>query len=205
MGVDISFVFQRRDGDKWVDVSSDFSGDRDSGLASWLGFGAGDRNGTYYLDQPIATLRGLPPDFEIVGEIRHPVPAGSHSPAMYLHSYPSDGRYEGMYLMGDRANSWLLASEILAEAPPKVVRTVRIPVHEYAQWKWWNEGRTPWQAECSNWESPVGEPDKITHGEATVDVEWLYDLAPEFCYFTDEVLRLQNEYGEIRFVFGFTG
>lgn len=66
------------------------------------------------------------------------------------------------------------------------------------------EGIGRWQGAVSRWGHPVGEPLRVTHGKVMVRAEWLYDLTPDFRYFTDEVLRLQNEYGEIRFVFGFT-
>lgn len=203
MGVDIYFVFQRREADAWVDVPSTFRGDRDYDLASWLGFGGGDKYGTYYMDKPIAPSRGLPPDFEVFDFFCHPVLKENHSRSMYLHPLPSDERYAGYYSMGDRAHSWLLSSEILAAPPPTVLRTVEVPVDEYAEWDLWDEGIGPWQCDVSNWGHPVGEPHRITHGETTVDAEWLYDLAPDFRYFTDEVLRLHNEYGEVRFVFGF--
>jgi len=105
-------------------------------------------------------------------------------------------------LIGEWGHSWLLASEILAVAPPKVVRTVYARPRARADTTWDVDDPQQWMwaSECW-WHSTP--PDRIIHGESGVAAEWDYDFAEEFSEFTDEVRRLKDNYGEVRFVFGF--
>ncbi len=49
----------------------------------------------------------------------------------------------------------------------------------------------------------ISDPSDITDRTSHVRVEWFSDLNDEFKYFIDEVKRLVDEHGEVRFVFGF--
>jgi hypothetical protein len=68
MGCDIHGVWQRKVGDAWEDVSSEYEQGRDYRLFAVL---AGVRAGEC-APRPIAEPRGLPDDFEAIDEC-HPV------------------------------------------------------------------------------------------------------------------------------------
>lgn len=108
--------------------------------------------------------------------------------------------------MGDHSHSWASGEELLgwAEKAPMVEQTGIIDIEA---WKSWKEGSQP-EVYCGGISGPGGRV--ISHTEAKagikgthVQVLWHSKLADELSYFFDEVARLQQEYGEIRFVFGF--
>lgn len=177
MGRAIHHVFQRRDGVRWVSVPSAYGGDHHYDLYDWLGLGNELAS--------IAPLRGLPPDFQ-------------HDDGRY--KVPWENQFGGWILIGEWGHSWLLASEILATEPPKVVRTIRAS----AQGATGDTDDPQWLLACESWCDPIRPPDRIRRDAAGVAAEWDYDFADNFRYFTDEVRRMQETYGEVRLVFGFS-
>lgn len=191
MGRDIHGVFQKKVADRWVDVASEYGEDRDYILFNWLGLGGGDTYGTCSFD-PLSQIRGLPDDFEIVDREYHPT---------VIHR--KDGScFPGTILMGEWGYSWLLASEILQTPAPRVPRAITISIDDYQQWDGISEP-TPWQRASAYFGLVVGIPDKIITLAENVVFEWDYDFTEDFSYFVDEVRRLQQLHGEVRFVFGF--
>lgn len=199
MGCDIHAVFQAKQDGKWIDVPSKFEADRHYFLFSWL---AGVRNGfgfagvpTYTPITPIDEPRGLPADFDLGEDGDHPSEFGE--PA-----YDKPDGTPSVWL-GDHSHSWLTADEILsAPDPDNVWRTGVVPIEWFRQW----DGHTP----PANWSggvfggnvfvapSPTDVDEKSTH----VQICWKQPHG-SLSYFTDEIKRLKQEYGEVRMIFGF--
>lgn len=186
MGTDIHTVFQAKRGKEWVDVKSKFEENRHYFLFSWL---ADVRNGygvagvpTYDPVVPLAKPRGLPKDFTVEDD---------------------DTAHNGKWL-GDHSHSWLTADEILGATPPNkgVMRTGVITVEQFKRW----DGK----AQPDNWAGSISgrgievaaSPRLIGPTTTHVTIEWAMP-GDELTYFTDEVQRLKQEYGEVRVVFGF--
>ena len=124
MGLDLTCVFQCRSSDGWVDVESDFDPGpgRDYVLFAWLG---ADVVGRLQHDvRAIAPPRGLPPDFLVDSDGRHPILHNAiRAPSdreMFRHidMHPSHPSYlkvstDGAY------RSWLSAEEILRAVAPQ--------------------------------------------------------------------------------------
>lgn len=179
MGLDIQWVFQRNVDSSWVDIACDYQGDRDYVLYSWLGLGGGDKMGTCTIE-PLAPLRGLPEDFEVVDKLWHPTSIPNRNSGI--------AKYSDCIFMGESAHSWLLVSEILQSPIPSVVRTVRIPTDEYLNWD--DQEYLPWQWAIPSFGHVVGMPDRIVTTENEVLVEWDYDFSEDFSYFINQLRQL---------------
>lgn len=113
MGCDIHGIFQKKVGDVWEDIPSDYEFNRHYQLFSAL---AGVRGG--WGEDPIDYPRGLPLDFKTVTETDED---GNESPNVYLvkdSSFLSPWRRENYpddldVWMGDHSHSWLTAEEML--------------------------------------------------------------------------------------------
>lgn len=202
MGCDIHAVFQAAKDGKWQDVPSTWDQDRHYFLFSWL---AGVRNGhgfagvpTYTPIKPLAEPRGLPEDFE--GGEEHPTTLDA--PAPFRREHAEDKEHPIVW-MGDHSFSWLSADEILAApAPDKVWRTGIVDRAFFDAW----DGHTAPESYSGGIsgkdirvaESPIDVVDNTTH----VRIFWMQD-GDTLKYFTDEVRRLKEEYGQVRIVFGF--
>ena len=108
MGLIAFGVFQRRVGDRWIDIPSDIDLD-ERPLNHWL-----ERQEPH---------RGFPADFEVVEGTCHPIADDD------LRPWPDRGRayppwhfLHGKILMGDHAHSWLDAPEILRRATEELTR-----------------------------------------------------------------------------------
>ena len=223
MGTDIHGVFQRYTNEQgWEDVPSEYGQGRHYQLFAVL---AGVRNGRGFAGartgeavKPIVEPRGLPDDFQHDGFYNHYVPAvecvypwGREDRTKHPEDY--DNPLE--VWMGDHTHSFLYSSEMLEwfKAASKVLRLGVITLDEYLAW----DKVSPPGDYCAGISGPgirvVDQPDyenvasaepgaldlPVTH----IRVFWEQDLRQELAYFFDEVRRLQDLHGEVRFVFGF--
>jgi len=208
MGTDIHGVAQRRTAAGWQDVPSSSWHHRDYQLFAAL---AGVRNGRGFAGiktgdaiDPIAEPRGLPPDFEVIGD-QHPLPKD------VWEAYPLAKYYEpgeegyGSLWMGDHSHSWLSADEILAwrDRAPIVWKTGVLARPEFEAWR---PGSAP-EAYCGGVSGPgvviVDMAEAKERPSSHVRVSWHEGLRERLGYFFAEVERLRAEHGEVRLVFGF--
>lgn len=204
MGTDIHGMFQARKDGTWTDIPSEYDQHRNYQLFAVL---AGVRNGygfagTKFGDpvEPIASPRGLPEDFEMVDD-DHPIQSKEVLPSWRRDSKffdPGDG-----FWMGDHSFSWLTGEEMLAwtKKAPVVTHTGVIDRDAYEKW---DKISSP--GDYCGWISGPGivvteSPEGV--GCTHVLVSWPVCLKDELAYFFDEVRRLVELYGEVRFVFGF--
>lgn len=218
MGTDIHGVFQKREGDSWVDVPAEFEENRHYLLFAVLanvrnGFGFGGLESGECL-HPIAFPRRLPAEFD--GEPYH-FTALSNRPKWVREYRTKDHTEEEESVLldteeelwlGDHSYSWLTSTEMLAwyDIAPTTIRTGIIPIERYREW---DKVSSP-----SSYSLGISGPDvviaaevelgKIDDSKVTyVQVTWEVSLQKELAYFFDEIRRLHNEHGEIRYVFGF--
>lgn len=206
MGTDIHGVFQKRTADGWEDVPSHFEENRHYFLFSIL---ADVRNGfgfagvpTYSPVEPISKPRGLPADFAMSGEA-HPI-AASEVLGWRQKYRDEDDPLE--VWMGDHSHSWLDADEILAYVAKRRDATRQctgvIPIANYREW---DKTSPPDSYSGDVWgrDVVVSLPAEITPQTTHVRVSWVRGGMDDIQYFTDEIQRLKDEHGEVRFVFGF--
>ena len=183
MGFDIHGVFQKRDGNRWVDTPSDYDYRRDEHLYWWLSSTRTSRL------KPLSQPRGLPDDFVVDANNFHPTPDGHK------------------LLMGEWGFSWLRGAEVIAAPPPIERMTIWMPIVTYHEWdkasnpKLWHELHANWHQHDDA--DLYATPRSITENTWRVIVEWDYDFTEDFGYFVKEVRRLTALYGDVRFVFGF--
>ena len=211
MGTDIHGVFQRLDKStgQWHDVASNYEQDRHYQLFAVL---ADVRNGygfagapTGEVVKPMAEPRGLPSDFAIDGD-SHPIDKLEYMDTRRQQYHEADDPLE--IDMGDHSYSWLTGSEMLAwyENAPEVVKTGILDRAVYEAW----DGESHPTSYCggisghnvvliSDNEVEKQQTPNWTH----ICCDWKSSLRAELSYFFDEVARLVNEHGEVRFVFGF--
>lgn len=219
MGTDIHGVFQRRnETGTWEDVPHNYEMNRHYQLFAVL---AGVRNGRGFAGvvtgepvKPISEPRGYPfdpdnhhHDFDVdLDEDSHPISTLDH---MDPRRQKWHEKGEPMQIwMGDHSHSWLTGAEMLAwyATAPEALQTGILSRAEYEAW---DKVSQP-GSYCGG----VSGPGVVVINDSRVEMEntpdWTYvrchwgsDLRKELAYFFDEVARLQREYGEIRFVFGF--
>lgn len=181
MGTDIHANFQKRIGDSWDNIETEWEQRRHYLLFAWL---ADVRNGfgfagtpTHEPLVPLQVSRGLPADvLETMDD----------------------------YEYGDHSFGWLLASEILAGKLPTIRKTGIVTREAFEAW----DRKSEPDGWCGGISGPgivvqdeLGGDDKATH----VSIRWSKDLADELSYFVDEVKRLADLHGadNVRLVFGF--
>lgn len=207
MGTDIHGVWQKRTPQGWEDVASVYQQDRHYQLFAVL---AGVRNGYGFAGiltgepvTPIAEPRGLPADFAVI-EDAHPVASLSiMTPWQQQYHTPDD---ELSVWMGDHSYSWLTSTEMLAWRAPRLVCCGVLYRGDYESW----DRKTPPASYSGDVSGPgvIKIRDNEIEKQATpnwnfIFCEWEADLADELSYFFDEVRRLHDLHGEVRFVFGF--
>lgn len=215
MGTDIHGIFQRHDGSQWIDVPSTYDFGRHYQLFAVLadvrnGYGfAGVKTGEPV--KPIAPRRGLPPDFEMDGDDHPLASADLESPWRQKARLEHPDWYVDEKLavwMGDHSHSWLTADEMLAwyAKAPRVIKTGILDRAIYDAWS--GEGNP------SEWCGGIGGGGVVTindnelekrevPGWTHIRCEWESGLGQELAYFFDEVKRLADLHGRVRFVFGF--
>ena len=212
MGTDIHGVFQRKDKNtgKWHGVSSTYEQERHYQLFAVL---AGVRNGTGFAGvttgspvKPISEPRGLPLDFQIDEQDCHQIEVLEHMDPRRRQWHEKDDSLK--VWMGDHSYSWLSGEEMLAwvENAPTVTKTGILARDVYEAW----DGTTTPLSYCGG----ISGPNVVVVNDNTVDKDqcpnwthircyWESNLAEELAYFFDEIKRLVEEHGEVRFVFGF--
>lgn len=207
MGTDIHSMFQKRTENGWQDIKSGYAEDRDYQLFAVL---AGVRNGHGFAGvvtgepvQPISEPRGLPEDFEMIKN-DHPVSSTDLLPR-WDDSWAEDGEAPHQW-MGEHSYSWLTGKEMLDwyAGASEVVRTGIVDRPVYEAW----DGVGPPPSWCGG---ITGRNIRITDETGKnmipdwthIRCYWKENLREKLKYFFDEVGRLQEEHGEIRFVFGF--
>jgi hypothetical protein len=211
MGCDIHGVFQKKDGNKWVDVPSTYDMNRHYQLFAVL---AGVRNGYGFAGVPtgdaivpISEPRGLPDDFE--GGETHPL-ASVELMAPFLQEYHTKDEPIEVW-MGYHSHSWLTGAEMLSwlETAPIAQKMGVISLEQYEKWDHKSapeeygggvSGPGVQVYEQAVWEH--SRP-KVVAANPYIRVKWHSPLREELSYFFNEIARLQSEHGEIRFVFGF--
>lgn len=220
MGTDIHGVFQRHNPTtgKWEDIPHRYEMERHYQLFAVL---AGVRNGVGFAGirtgepvQPISEPRGYPDGFVSVGPNEEGADAEDMHPITTLDVIDPRRRQwheddEPMSIwMGDHSHSWLTADEMLAwyAAAPKVTKTGVLDRETYEQW----DKQSPPVSYSGNvfGNSVVMVNDNTVERSQTPDwnyirCHWKANLLTELAYFFDEVTRLQREFGQVRFVFGF--
>lgn len=216
MGTDIHGVFQRYDEktSSWEFISSEYDEDRHYQLFAVL---AGVRNGRGFAGvptgeavQPIAELRGLPEDLLLEEE-------DSIEPVLLIpREFICERRRKWYaepfveYWLGDHSHSWLTGEEMLEYRKMNqnliVSKTGVISRETYEKW----DGSSEPEGFCGGiWGQEV-----ITINDSALEMEknpnwthvqvyWDQPLMKELDYFFDEIQRLVEEHGKIRFVFGF--
>jgi len=203
MGADIHGVFQRNNDGKWEDIPSLYEQDRHYVLFAWLG---GVRNGygfagceTHTPLVPLSVGRGLPEDFKVDSD-SHPI---DNINIMDPSRQKWQGKDEPLEVwMGDHSHSWLSGDEIIQAVLPviKIIGIVKRDV--FNDW----DGVSAPKSWCGGISGPdviVGDPSLLTENTTHVKIEWNEPLEESLGYFVDEIKRLVEEFGEIRFVFGF--
>jgi hypothetical protein len=211
LSLNITAVFQMNDGTRWVDVPSDWAQDSEPALFEWLGAGGG-RPGSFDIE-PLASRRGAPDDFELVG-------GGTFHPVVRLDIHaPSRRRMQArlregqvgyrQVCMGSADLRWLPVAEILAATPPRMVRTLAMPIRLFQAW----DGRSlpaRWEllAADAAQRPPAAtgvyaRPHAIVGTTRHVEIDWEFDFAPEFGDFLDELRALQSRHADVRMVYAF--
>jgi hypothetical protein len=182
---------------------------------------------------PLSDNRGYPEDFERsdihthrLASVEHMEPWRRKYAIEDLAKWdaqkiqPFDDNHPLDYWMGDHSHSWLSADEILTTAPPRLLRTGVLGRATFLEWN--GQGNpSDWYGGISGSSVNVYEPaspEQFTDPELFLDLKewfkkrigythirafWYVECADEFKYFIDEVRRLRDEHGEVRFVFGF--
>lgn len=210
MGTDVHGVFQKKTPDGWVDVEDNFPQERHYALFAWIG---DVRNGTGFAGvpthnriEPLSSCRGYPEGF-VVEDDTHQISSNEirgRRAEWYKEEDADEENPDRFKLwMGDHSHSWLSADEILAAAPPRILRTGIISIEQFRNW----DGNSAPDSWCGgHWGIDVVLAESASEvGDNTTDVrvEWFEDTKESFAYFIDEVRRLRDLHGEVRFVFGF--
>jgi hypothetical protein len=104
--------------------------------------------------------------------------------------------------MGDHSHSWLSADEILSATPPRIMRTGLITREQFQDWDGVSSPDS-WSGGVYGGNAVISIPAEITEETTHVRVEWFEDTAESFAEFVDEVRRLKELHGDVRYVFGF--
>jgi hypothetical protein len=211
MGTDIHGIFQKRTESGWEDVvAADDILDRNYTLFAWIG---NVRNGvgfsgivTHSPIEPLTDGRGLPDDFQFDGDY-HLIPSNAHRGGMadYYTADDNDTNNPGSLKLwlGDHSHSWVSADEVLNATPLRILRSGIVPIEFYRNWDGQSEPDSWCGYAAGDFVSVANSPSEVTDQTSHVRIEWFSDLAEELKYFFDEVRRLKDEHGEVRFVFGF--
>lgn len=185
MGTDIHAVFQKREGNDWVDIlCEEWQQDRHYKLFAWLtdvmnGYGFAACK-THDPIKPISIPRGLPEDFQM-----------------------DDGEYHNGKWLGYHSHSWLKLTEILETPVPTFKSTGYIHISEY---KTWDKKSHPqflsggiWGINIHTAESPEEITPETTH------IRIKFEEDNPFEYFITAIRNLVEKHGtETRMVFGFS-
>jgi len=210
MGCDIHGIFQAKKNGQWINLVSSYDQDRDYALFAWLG---NVRNGSGFAGvkthtelEPLTDFRGFPSDFVVDSECSHKVESCEFLPPYLRQYYTSEDDLN--FWMGDHSHSWVSSEEVLNTKPPVITRTGVIDLDAFKSWdgksspkSWcgWTTGPNVNVCDQAEAHEMYIKRNNISH----VSIDWVEDTAERFSCFIDEVKRLVDEHGEVRFVFGF--
>ena len=208
MSLHITAVFQRHEAAGWVDVPSAWEQESHPSLFEWLGGGASG-----FDLEPLPSRRGAPDDFELVGGgTFHPVASlDIHAPSRRgMQARLREGQMgHRQVCMGSTDIRWLPVAEILAATPPRLMRTLAVPIRRFQAW----DGRSipdRWAllaADAAQWPPAApgvyARPHEIAGNTRHVAIEWEFDFGQEFGDFIDELRGLQDRHGDVRLVYAF--
>lgn len=208
MGTDIHGVMQKKVAGGWEDVPTEYNENRHYQLFAVL---AGVRNGYGFAGcptgdavTPIAQPRGLPEDFDIE-DGRHPIPALEIMSKWRQKYHEEDESLE--VWMGDHSHSWLSGQEMLDafDHLPTITKTGILSREKYDRWDKSSAPSSYAGGVTGNGVVVIGSiAEAGSHPEWThIRCTWQRDLKDELAYFFDEVRRLVELHGEVRYVFGF--
>jgi hypothetical protein len=211
MSTNITAVFQRHDGTRWMDIPSAWEQESQRSLFEWLGADLGGPAG--FDIEPLASRRGPPDDFELVdGGTFHPVASVDiHAPSRRSMQARLREGHVGyrQVCMGSTEMRWLPVAEILAATPPRMVRTVAVPIRIFQAW----DGRSVparWEllaTDAARWPHAApgfyARPHEIAGNTRHVAIDWEFDFALEFGDFIDELRSLQARHTDVRMVYAF--
>jgi len=202
MGTDIHSMLQAKKNNEWIDIKSPLEDNRHYLLFAWLG---NVRNGFGFAGIPTHTpikflsdCRGFPEGFKIANDV-HPVESKELLPD-WLQEYCKE---DGLNMwMGDHSHSWLTGEEILNGADTEMARVGVITLEQYKNW----DGKSSpdsWCGEITGGDIQTDLPENINEKTTHVKIHWHETVLESLKYFIDEIKKLVDEHGEIRFVFGF--
>lgn len=223
MGTDIWYNFQKKQGDKWVDLDLDTSSELVETETGWQFKKKQFRIGRHY--QLFAVLADVRNGYGFAGCVTGipvvPISKPRGLPDDICNDSPNHyGVYEDHYhIYGDHSYSWLLGSEMLEwwENAPTVTKIGILTLEDFLNWDGKSEYEGSW---CGDISGPgihvydtlekddawfIRNFDFKQHSNIThVRTSWQVDLKNELSYFFDGMIKpLVDEYGEFRFVFGF--
>lgn len=191
MGCDIHGVWQKFEDNKWIDIPSNYEQNRHYQLFAIL---AGVRNN--YDVTPISKPKGLPEDF-LMDDDAHPIESSDIMDTRRQEYFKDDKEI----WMGGHSFSYLTGEEILKWDPIKVVQSGIINKEQFMVW----DGKSRPSSYARRVYGPnikvvyIPDDSNWTH----IWVKWESNMKEELDYFLDEVKRLVDLHGNIRFVFGF--
>ena len=201
MGTDIHGFFQKYDTNLnlWIDIESDYDEKRDYYLFSILA-NIRNFNNFVYIDLP----RGLPESIYLDEENLYKTDSLSlwRSRIQKEISYPEDNQE---IWLGDHSHTWLSDDEMIEwYSSPKINEVDGLILYsEYPQWD--KETAPNFDYALYDWNAIELTEDEYLQGKvgAYVRVYWQQDVREYMAYFFDEVIRLKELHGKVRFVFGF--
>lgn len=212
MGTDVHSVFQKKTADGWVDIESQYGDERHYALFAWIG---NVRNGfgfagvpTHDRIEPLSDSRGFPDGFTLVDGDSHPIATNAMRGPRRAERYkdadndPEDETYLRVW-MGGHSYSWLTADEILGAEPPRILRTGIVSINTFRKWDGVSSPTSYCGAISGDDVSIAESPSEVNDKTTDVRIEWFDHTADSFAYFIDEVRRLKELHGDVRFVFGF--
>ncbi|QXM18542.1 hypothetical protein Phab24_id096 [Acinetobacter phage Phab24] len=221
MGSDIWYNFQNKQGDEWVNLDLDTSSELVETETGWQFKKKQFRIGRHY--QLFAVLADVRNGYGFAGCITG-IPVVPISKPRGLPDDIEAERYDedDDYWYNDYGNhsySWLLGTEMLDwwKTAPTVTKIGILTLEDFLNWDGKSEYEGSWCGGISG--NGVHVYDTLEKDDAWiirnldfkqyshithVRTSWQVDLKNELSYFFDGMIKpLVDEYGEIRFVFGF--
>jgi hypothetical protein len=204
MGLDVFGVFQKREKERWVSFQSYYYGERDE-LRNWLGL---NLEGGYEI-KPIAQPRGLPADFDVDEFV------GEHSKSWLL----ADEILNALPALATSTEKISIKTYFEACNKEPDLRKLEDSIEEIFIKEYFDRRKKEFNLEewenFKNYRSATGRclirlvaastmPFDVTFTSEYGFVDCIYDFSDYFQRYIDEIRRLKNKYGEVRFVFGFS-
>ncbi len=201
MGTDIHGFFQKYENNQWIDITTHYDERRHYYLFSVL---ANQRKHSNLVAQVIAEPKGLPDGIHLDDDHCY------KTDCMELWQNKVDIEFSEpdeylKFWMGDHSHTWLSDDEMIAWYSSSKINEVDglILYSEYPQWD--KETAPNFDYALYDWNAIELTEDEYLQGKVGVYVRvyWQQDVREYMAYFFDEVIRLKELHGKVRFVFGF--